>query len=164
MKTYSIDDLIQMETDIPVTLIKPSHGWIGINFKEFWKYRELLFFLTWRDIKVRYKQTLLGASWAVLQPFMTMVVFSIFIFEIVSGFAMLSLSSASILPTIIGGWLLAIMDLQTIRLWHHMFMYVIVAFVFVHIYIAWWLDTVEKNGLIGSIFDGHKFVTGKELE
>ena len=78
MKTYSIDDLIQMETDIPLTLIKPSHGWIGINFKELWKYRELLFFLTWRDIKVRYKQTILGASWAILQPLFTMVVFSVF--------------------------------------------------------------------------------------
>ena len=78
MKTYSIEDLIQMETDIPVTLIKPSQGWIGINFKEFWKYRELLFFLTWRDIKVRYKQTILGASWAILQPLFTMVVFSVF--------------------------------------------------------------------------------------
>ena len=78
MKTYSIEDLIQMETDIPVTHIKSSHGWIGINFRELWKYRELLFFLTWRDIKVRYKQTILGASWAILQPLFTMVIFSVF--------------------------------------------------------------------------------------
>jgi lipopolysaccharide transport system permease protein len=67
-----------MESEVPLTLIEPSRGWVGINFRELWKYRELLFFLTWRDIKVRYKQTILGASWAVLQPFFTMVVFSIF--------------------------------------------------------------------------------------
>ena len=84
-----------------------------------------------------------------------------------SGFdelALLSLSSASFLPTLVGGWLLGIMDLQTIRLWHHLMMYAIVAFFFVHIYISWWLDTVEKNGLMGSIFGGYKFVTGKEWE
>jgi lipopolysaccharide transport system permease protein len=60
------------------TIIRPSRGWVPINFKEMWDYRELLFFLTWRDIKVRYKQTVLGAAWAVLQPVLTMVVFSIF--------------------------------------------------------------------------------------
>ena len=53
-------------------------GWVAINFKELWQYRELLVFFAIRDIKVRYKQTLLGAAWAVLQPVMTMVVFSIF--------------------------------------------------------------------------------------
>ena len=52
--------------------------WNLINLKDIWAYRELLFFLTWRDVKVRYKQTLLGASWAILQPFFTMVVFSLF--------------------------------------------------------------------------------------
>ncbi len=60
------------------TVIEPSRGWVALNLREVWKYRELLFFLTWRDIKVRYKQTILGASWAILQPFFTMVVFSIF--------------------------------------------------------------------------------------
>jgi lipopolysaccharide transport system permease protein len=53
-------------------------GWVAINFKELWQYRELLVFFAIRDIKVRYKQTLLGAAWAILQPAMTMVVFSIF--------------------------------------------------------------------------------------
>jgi lipopolysaccharide transport system permease protein len=53
-------------------------GWVLINFAELWQYRELLVFYAFRDIKVRYKQTLIGASWAILQPFMTMVVFSIF--------------------------------------------------------------------------------------
>ncbi len=59
-------------------LIRPSKGWTALNLKELWRYRELAFFLTWRDIKVRYKQTALGAAWAVLQPFLTMVVFSLF--------------------------------------------------------------------------------------
>lgn len=58
--------------------IEPYHGRVPFNLKEFWRYRELLYFLVWRDIKVRYKQTLLGAAWAIVQPFFTMVVFSIF--------------------------------------------------------------------------------------
>lgn len=61
-----------------LTLIKPSRGWAALDLRELWVYRELVYFLTWRDLKVRYKQTLLGAAWAVLQPFLTMVVFSIF--------------------------------------------------------------------------------------
>lgn len=63
-------------------LIKPSRGWAALNLKDLWIYRELVYFMTWRDLKVRYKQTLLGASWAVLQPFLTMVVFSIFFGEL----------------------------------------------------------------------------------
>ncbi len=62
----------------PVTEIVPSRGWVNLKLREVWAYRELLFFLTWRDIKVRYKQTVLGAAWAILQPFLTMVVFSLF--------------------------------------------------------------------------------------
>lgn len=59
-------------------LIRPSSGWVPLNLADLSRYRELLYFLTWRDIKVRYKQTVLGAAWAVIQPFFTMVVFSIF--------------------------------------------------------------------------------------
>jgi lipopolysaccharide transport system permease protein len=59
-------------------LIKPSSGWVSLNLNDLWEYRELLYFLTWRDIKIRYKQTLLGATWAIIQPFFTMVVFSLF--------------------------------------------------------------------------------------
>lgn len=66
------------KTEIPVLLIKPSKGWVSLKLGEVWEYRELLYFLTWRDIKVRYKQTALGAAWAIIQPFFTMVVFSIF--------------------------------------------------------------------------------------
>jgi len=62
----------------PVTSIGPSSGWQLLNVRELWQFRELLFFLTWRDVKVRYKQTLLGAAWALLQPLMMMVVFTIF--------------------------------------------------------------------------------------
>lgn len=64
--------------ELPVTVIRPSSGWRSLDLRELWSYRELLYFLVWRDVKVRYKQTALGASWAVLQPFLTMVVFSIF--------------------------------------------------------------------------------------
>jgi len=63
---------------VPVTIIRPSRGWISLNLHDLWEYRELLYFLTWRDIKVRYKQTVLGAAWAIIQPFFTMVVFSLF--------------------------------------------------------------------------------------
>lgn len=61
-----------------VLRIEPSRGWVALRVKELWEYRELLYFLVWRDIKVRYKQTALGAAWAVLQPVLTMLVFTVF--------------------------------------------------------------------------------------
>ncbi len=61
-----------------ITIIRPSRGWVSLRLHELWEYHELLYFLTWRDIKVRYKQTILGAAWAIIQPFFTMVVFSLF--------------------------------------------------------------------------------------
>ena len=61
-----------------ITYLRPSRGWSALNLADLWNYRELVFFLIWRDIKVRYKQTLLGAAWAIIQPFFTMVVFTIF--------------------------------------------------------------------------------------
>lgn len=60
------------------TVIKPSRGWQMVDLKELVRFRELVFFLTWRDLKVRYKQTILGVAWAIIQPVMTMVVFSVF--------------------------------------------------------------------------------------
>ncbi len=69
---------MQNGSNSSVIIIKPSHGWSALNLRDLWAYRELILFLTWRDLKVRYKQTLFGASWAILQPFLTMVVFSIF--------------------------------------------------------------------------------------
>ena len=65
-------------SDLPRTRRKPSKGWAWPKFGELWEYRELLFFFVWRDIKVRYKQTVLGAAWAIIQPFFTMVIFSLF--------------------------------------------------------------------------------------
>jgi lipopolysaccharide transport system permease protein len=64
----------------PMTMvdIEPVHGWVSLKLGELWTYRELLYFLVWRDVKVRYKQTALGAAWAIIQPFFTMVVFSLF--------------------------------------------------------------------------------------
>lgn len=61
-----------------VTVIRPRRGWASLGLDELWEHRELLRVFVWRDIAVRYKQTLLGAAWAVLQPFMSMVVFTIF--------------------------------------------------------------------------------------
>ncbi len=58
--------------------IEPTSGWAALKLHELWEYRELLYFLAWRDIKVRYKQTVLGAAWAIIQPFFTMLVFSLF--------------------------------------------------------------------------------------
>lgn len=63
---------------LPRTFIRPPHGWQLLNIRELWRYRELLYFLAWRDVKVRYKQTLLGAAWAILQPLLMMAVFSVF--------------------------------------------------------------------------------------
>ncbi len=64
--------------DLPTLRISPPSRWTSIDFRELWEYRELLYFLVWRDVKVRYKQTALGAAWAVIQPFFMMVVFSLF--------------------------------------------------------------------------------------
>ena len=64
--------------DLPELLITPPNRWIPLQFAELWEYRELLYFLVWRDIKVRYKQTALGAAWAVMQPLFMMLVFSLF--------------------------------------------------------------------------------------
>jgi lipopolysaccharide transport system permease protein len=61
-----------------LTIVDPSSGWVALRLGELWAYRELLFFLVWRDVKVRYKQTALGVAWAVLQPLLTMFVFSLF--------------------------------------------------------------------------------------
>jgi lipopolysaccharide transport system permease protein len=64
--------------DVPWIHITPSHGWVPIRLAELWQYRELLYFLSWRDVKTRYKQTALGVAWAIIQPFFTMVIFSLF--------------------------------------------------------------------------------------
>ena len=64
--------------DEPLVTIQPTRGWLPLNFGDLWTYRELLYFLTWRDVKVRYKQTELGVAWAIIQPLLTMLIFTIF--------------------------------------------------------------------------------------
>jgi lipopolysaccharide transport system permease protein len=66
-----------MLDDLPTTVVEPVHGWVPLQLGEVWEYRELLYFLVWRDIKVRYKQTVIGVAWAILQPLFTMVIFSL---------------------------------------------------------------------------------------
>lgn len=70
--------MIKTTNSTVTTIIRPSRGWIPINLHDLWRYRELLYFLTWRDVKVRYKQTLLGFAWAIIQPFFMMIVFTLF--------------------------------------------------------------------------------------
>ncbi len=71
------DSAITRKTPEEVVFLKPSRGWIRLNLADLWRYRELIYFLTWRDVKVRYKQTVLGAGWAILQPLINMVVLSL---------------------------------------------------------------------------------------
>jgi lipopolysaccharide transport system permease protein len=66
------------QSEKPLVTIRAGGKWAAIDLKSLWAYRELLYFLTWRDVKVRYKQTLLGAAWAIIQPLFTMIIFSIF--------------------------------------------------------------------------------------
>jgi lipopolysaccharide transport system permease protein len=65
------------QPEAPTVRIRPSRGFVPLRLREVWEYRELLYFLCWRTIKVRYKQTVLGGAWAIIQPFFTMVVFSV---------------------------------------------------------------------------------------
>jgi lipopolysaccharide transport system permease protein len=70
-------DSLVSTVDSPLVRIEPSHGWVSLKLSEIWEYRELLYFLVWRDVKVRYKQTVIGAAWAIIQPFMTMMIFTV---------------------------------------------------------------------------------------
>src|SRR5271165_3039681 len=64
--------------DQPLISIRPSRSWVALNLRDLWAYRELLLFLTWRDVQVRYKQTVLGVAWAIIQPLATMLIFTLF--------------------------------------------------------------------------------------
>jgi len=70
------EELRQAE-EVPTIIIKPTRHWLSLKLRDLWQYRELLYFLTWRDVKIRYKQTVIGFFWAIIQPFLKMVVFSI---------------------------------------------------------------------------------------
>ena len=61
-------DMAVNKRELPVTYLRPARGWIALNLSALWAYRELVYFLTWRDIKVRYKQATLGITWAIIQP------------------------------------------------------------------------------------------------
>lgn len=65
-------------SDKPLVVIEPNKGWVPINLRDLWNYRDLLYILMMRDIKVRYKQTFLGAAWAIIQPLFTMLIFTLF--------------------------------------------------------------------------------------
>jgi lipopolysaccharide transport system permease protein len=64
--------------DVPFVRIQASSGWVSLKLREIWEHRELIYFLAWRDVAIRYKQTIFGATWAIIQPFLTMVAFSLF--------------------------------------------------------------------------------------
>lgn len=67
----------QKDNPLPIIYLRPARGWLAVDFGELWRYRELIYFLTWRDIKVRYKQAVLGVAWAVLQPLLTVAIFTV---------------------------------------------------------------------------------------
>src|SRR5437870_3770653 len=64
--------------DKPLLIIEPTSGWVPLNLRELWEFRELIGFLDWRDISSRYKQTVIGAGWAIIQPLLMMIVFTMF--------------------------------------------------------------------------------------
>ena len=68
---------MKTEFEIPLIRIEPTQGWVSLRLRELWEFRELLYFLVWRDVKVRYKQTAIGAAWAILQPLLTMIIFTL---------------------------------------------------------------------------------------
>ena len=78
MASLGTDKMLVSQESVPYIRIEPSKGWVSLKLGELWAYRELLFFFVWRDIKVRYKQTVMGVSWAIIQPLFTMVIFSLF--------------------------------------------------------------------------------------
>src|SRR5438874_8998924 len=86
LQAESIDSPPPAEpVDQLVTIIRPAHGWQPVNFREIWRFRELMYFLAWRDLKARYKQTVLGGLWALLQPLATMAVFTVFLGKVAAA-------------------------------------------------------------------------------
>jgi Ni/Fe-hydrogenase 1 B-type cytochrome subunit len=110
------------------------------------------------------KEPPLVAGHAPLAAFCYFLLFLLFIFQIISGFAVYSVNHSGAIWTILGGWLLNIMYLPTIRLYHHLIMYVILIFVPIHIYASWYMDPHERNGLVSSMFSGYKFLDEQHLE
>lgn len=102
---YNGDTMEVSTPDRPEVVVRSRSGWIPLDLREIWKFRELLYFLVWRDVKVRYKQTVLGALWAVLQPFLAMVVFTFFFGRLANvgsdGFPYPLFSYAALLPWVL---------------------------------------------------------------
>src|SRR5437867_12613382 len=73
---------IKSGLDLPIIRISSSTNWLALRLREVWDYRELLYFFVWRDVKVRYKQTAIGAAWAIIQPLLTVVVFTVIFAQI----------------------------------------------------------------------------------
>jgi len=99
-----------------------------------------------------------------LGAFTYFLLYLIFLFQIFSGFALYSVNHSGALWTLLGGWLLGLMELQTVRLYHHLFMYIVLAFVLIHVYLSWTADSKDRNGLISSMFSGWKFMTERDLK
>lgn len=99
-----------------------------------------------------------------LAGFTYIIIFLLFIFEIFSGFALYSVNHTGTVWFVLGGWMRDIMYLPIIRLYHHLVMYVLMAFAIIHLYVVISSDSKDKNGLLLSIFNGYKFLTGKEWE
>src|SRR5262245_42158826 len=78
IQTETVSTGVRRASDVSVIRIRPSRGWISLKLTELWEYRELIYFLVWRDVKVRYNQTVLGVAWAIIQPVATMIIFSLF--------------------------------------------------------------------------------------
>jgi Ni/Fe-hydrogenase 1 B-type cytochrome subunit len=92
-----------------------------------------------------------------------LIIFILFFIEMLTGFALYSQSHYSTTMLLMGGWLLNIMSVQTVRLYHHLIMWALIILSMLHVYLAWVVDATERNGLMGSIFGGYKFVTKREL-
>jgi len=99
-----------------------------------------------------------------LAGFTYFIVHLLFIFEIISGFAMYSVNHEGAIWQMLGGWLLGSMALPSIRLYHHIVMYMLIAFTMTHVYFAWFTESRERNGIISSIFCGYKYATEEDLK
>ena len=111
------------------------------------------------------KQPPYAAGHSAMASISYLFVFLLFLFEIASGFALYSQSHLkSVILWLLGGWMFSIIGAQMIRLLHHIVMWLLIVFTAIHVYIGWYLDSAEKNGVMGSIFGGFKFITGKEWE
>ncbi len=150
-------------------IIRIYWGFVGnkhANLKSWFPYSGKRFHYLFESIKFylfihRRPSHLVGHS--PLQGVAYLFIYLLFIFEIVSGFALYSVNHTGIIWILLGGWLWSIMSLQTMRLFHHLIMYLVLLFGAVHVYIAWYLDLWEKSGLMDSMFSGYKYVI-KESE